>query len=302
MKKFLIESAVFLAIIFISFYVILLKADGYTDPFYIRFTTPKQHSLVLGNSRAAQGIQPDVLNKVLGREDLFNYSFTLTHSPYGPTYLKSIKKKLHDETRDGIFILSVDPWSISSNSKNPEDSSQFKELERFLGKTRFVNLSPNVPYLLDSYDQPFINLLFTPKTSMYLHDDGWLEVTIRMDSVSLRKNVKKKVYDYKKNNLPVFKFSQVRLDYLIKTVEYLKQHGKVYLVRLPVHPLMMEIDRQLLPDFDDKIRFVAEITLTPYLDMTFLNDQYVFTDGNHLYKKSGEEISIEIGKWILSLN
>jgi hypothetical protein len=302
MKKFLIESAVFLILIFISFFLVFLKADGYTDPFYLRFTSPKQHSLILGNSRAAQGIQPTVLNEVITGSDFYNYSFTLTTSPYGPAYLASIQKKLDPDTKNGIFILSVDPWSISSNKKDPNDSTQFPETIHFMGKTRYVNLYPNIPYLLDSYRQPFIKILFPHETSMYIHQDGWLEVTTKMDSVSLKKNLSQKVDDYKKNNLPVFHFSEVRFNYLIKTIEFLKSHGKVYLVRLPVHPLVVEIDNELMPDFNEKIRFISEKANTPYLDITSLNTQILFTDGNHIYKESGVEISRIIGNWILSFN
>ena len=89
---------------------------GGVDAFYGRFASPPAGSLVLGTSRAAQGIQPAVLAARLGgRFDgpLLNYAFTLTHSPYGPAYLASIRRKLRPEVRNGLLILAVDPWSLS---------------------------------------------------------------------------------------------------------------------------------------------------------------------------------------------
>lgn len=301
MKKFLLESAVFLTIIFVSFYLVALRADGYTDPFYLRYTTKKQSALIIGTSRAAQGIHPDVLNEKLGRDDFFNYSFTITASPYGPAYLESIKRKLDPDTKDGIFIMAVDPWSISSNSEDPEKANQFKETSRFMGKTKWVNLYPNLPYLLESYEEPLYKLFKKPKTSMFLHDDGWLEVTIWMDSNSVKRNIEKKVADYRNKNLIDFKYSKLRVKFLEKTIEFLKTYGKVYLVRMPVHPLMMEIDSLHMPDFEEIIKPVYEKTNTPYLNLTYLNSKYIYTDGNHLYKGSGAEVTGIIADWILKL-
>ena len=96
-------------------------------PFYVRFTSPTQHNLIIGTSRAAQGIQPTVLNEIIPNKSFFNYAFTAAQSPFGPVYLKSIQKKIDTTTKNGIFIVTVDPWSISSKSKDPNDSSKFRE-------------------------------------------------------------------------------------------------------------------------------------------------------------------------------
>lgn len=70
------------------------------------------------------------------------------------------------------------------------------------------------------------------------------------------------------------------------------------MVRLPVHPKMMEIDNQLVPDFSDKMNLISKSTGTPYLDLTGLNDRMIYTDGNHLYRESSQIITRKIGKWI----
>ena len=72
----------------VLFYSIFIQVDGNTDPYYKRFTTPTNNSLILGVSKAAQGLQPQVFNNILNRKDLFNYSFTISSSPYGKLYLK----------------------------------------------------------------------------------------------------------------------------------------------------------------------------------------------------------------------
>ena len=68
-------------------------AGGNTDSFYKRFTSPRQSNLILGNSRSAQGILPHYMKSFNG-EPFYNYSFTIFDSPFGDSYLSSVKNKL----------------------------------------------------------------------------------------------------------------------------------------------------------------------------------------------------------------
>lgn len=296
MKKFLYQITIFSFIVLISFTWVLFQADGYTDPFYIRFTTPKQNNLILGSSRAAQGLQPKIFNEQLDH-DFYNYSFTIAHSPFGPVYLESIKRKFNEDEKNGIFIITVDPWTISSNTLNPNDSSNFRERNLCLGNTSVVNMNPNFFYLIKNMKGNYHTLLRSNNEAMYLHKDGWLEVSVSMNSVIVNKRIALKTESYRENNLPNYKFSELRLKYLKKIVEYLNQHGKVYLVRLPIHPDIFEIENKLMPDFKHKLKDVIPLTYG-YYDMTSKNNHYQYTDGNHLYKESAKLASMEIAKWI----
>jgi hypothetical protein len=275
------------------------EADGKTDPFYKRFTTDRQCSLILGTSRAAQSLLPEIFNSELNKVDFFNYSFTLGHSPYGPTYLKSIKKKLDHNSHDGVFIIAVDPWSISSKTVDPNDSLGFREVERILGKTSLVNYHPNFEYLINSYNSQYLDILIGGSDKMILHEDGWLEVTVDMDSDKVAERIKNKINNYNNQNLLAYHYSSYRYDYLGKTISYLKNYGKVYLVRLPIHPKMFEIEKLLLNDFDYRMNMLSETHKIPYFNLTNKNSQFQYTDGNHLYKESGKEVSRLISALIL---
>ncbi len=244
MNRFIIQILVFSSIVIICFVYVLSLADGYSDNFYLRFTTPKQHNLLLGTSRAAQGLVPAVFDKQLDKQ-FYNYSFTIGHSPYGPVYLESIKRKLIKDTKNGIFVIAIDPWSISSTSTNPNDSTKFRELNRCLDNTKIVDMNPNIIYLHNNFGESYYKLLFPKKRSnnrqVFLHDNGWLEVSVSMDSNIVDKRIIKKIKTYRKKNLKIFKFSSFRLSYLQKTINYLRKHGEVYIVRLPVHPKMIKI-------------------------------------------------------------
>ena len=278
------------------FILVISKADGYTDGYYKKFTSPKQSSLIIGTSRAAQGLQPEVMNSIL-QTKIFNYAFTVMHSPFGPTYLESIKRKLNSKTTDGIFIVTVDPWSISSWTSTPNDITTFRERSSYLKNTKFVNINPNPWYIYNNWGRNFYELLKNKPGPVFVHNDGWVEVNINMDSIAFNERLNDKVNFYRQHNLTKYNYSSVRLDYIKKTILFLRKHGKVFLVRMPVHPEILKIDNELLPNFDLKIKKLSNLT-QGYLDLNTNNTEFEYTDGNHLYKDSGRTVSKIVANWI----
>lgn len=301
MNKFLTQIIIFSVLFGLLCLAVFFRADGFnTDAFYLRFTSPTQTSLVIGTSRAAQGIDPASMNVVLKRNDIYNYSFSVAHSPYGPAYLESIKRKIKSDSKNGVFVVTVDPWSISCETGNPEDSSTFGELNLAVARTKIVNMDPNIFYLIHFFDNPYINLLrYRKDSTLFLDDKGWLNITIEMDSISVAMRTKKKIEHYEKNNLKNFKFSSVRLRYLSKTISFLQQHGTVYLVRLPVPSAIVEIENKFMEDFNVKIETLSKSSGAKYLNFENEGENYMYTDGNHLYNSSAKKVSTEIAQWIL---
>ena len=306
MKAFLLQIALFIALLATSFLFVFSLADGNSDPYYVRFTTPKQHSLILGTSRAAQGLQPSVINDLFSKSGkkniIFNFAFNNLTSPYGKTYFKSIKNKIKPNVTDGIYIIAVDPWSISSNTQNPNDSLNYTEMNLALEKIKHINLKPNIFYLINSYDEPFINILIKKRYSSgkFLHNDGWLEVNYPMDSVSVKHRFNDQINEYIKTHMPNFKYSNVRYRYLAKTIEYLQLHGTVYLTRLPVHPKMMDLENELMPYFDTHIKLLSDSFNVEYINIKDDGDKYEYIDSDHLYKASGKIVSAKIAERILN--
>src|SRR5690606_33874778 len=295
MKAFLLKCFCFALLILGSIFLVLTQGDGYTDAFYVRFTTPRQTSMILGSSRAAQGVVPRVLDSCLNRQGFFNFSFTIGDSPYGPTYLDAIRKKLDPDTRDAIFIVTVDPWTISNECPVGEDTAAFRELKGCLGETKNLNSRPNLQYLLSAFDKRYINLL-TKNPQMYLHEDGWLEVTVDMDSASVKRRIQNHAANYR-SMVDEYCISDIRIGYLEQTVTFLKKHGSVFLVRLPVHRSIMDSEVLFMPDFDAKIGRAISLS-DGYLDLTHRNGDYTYVDGNHLYRKSSMQVSAQIAQWI----
>lgn len=299
MKKFLIETILFLAIIIVSVYLVFLQANGKSDPFYSKTTSPKQTSLILGTSKAAQGLIPEILHPYL-QKNIYNFSFTVAHSPFGPTYLNAIQKKIEPNTKNGIFIITIDPWSISSDGADPNNEYQFDEAKSFMGTISSFSSNPNVSYLLNSFDDNYIKILIN-FSLMEVHSDGWLEVFPPMDSIAIENKIAEKILEHTLK-LEKFQFSKTRFEYLKKTIEILKNHGKVYLVRLPVCPEITKIEAELIPDFDLKINDLANEEELLYLNLINSGTKFTFIDGIHLSKDSAKEVSRKVGEWIFETN
>ena len=270
---------------------------GYVDAFYARFAAPPAGSLVLGTSRAAQAIKPGVLAAQLGgryQGPWLNYAFTLAESPYGPGYLGSIRRKLVPGTRRGLFVLAVDPWSLSLPKRVlaakplvlPEEKSMVSQL-------RNVSQSPNLDYLAHYLRKPFYQLLLDTNSKHVierLHPDGWLEIALPppTDTALLRRRTAEKLATYR----PIAATSRLaaaRLLSLWQTITLLKQHGRVVLVRLPTGPAMAALEDDYQPSFDQLMSQAAAQQHITYL--SYLNEPYATNDGNHLTRDAAEQFS-----------
>lgn len=313
MKKFILNISFFFLFIVSIHLVLATFADGTTDAFYLRFTSQKQSSLIIGTSRAAQGIVPHNIDSVFNSNDkIYNYAFSINNSPFGRAYFNAIKEKLDNSTTNGLFLISVDPWSILE-----EKNTEITDIDRnsIFNKMHFFNLGPNIEYLYRNYrkgwgriilDKIIFKVLKNNAEKVkningswaFLHNDGWLEVSTNMNRKYVQKNTKKKVSSYLKmmeNKV----FSDYRFDYLVKIINYLNQYGKVYLVRLPVDLSLLEIEENNFPNFDQHMNQLENVT---YINLKSTSHLYNYTDGNHLYKKSAKKISSNIANQILQIH
>lgn len=308
MKRFIIHTCLFSFLLLASFILVFSMADGTTDAFYGKLSSSKQSSLMVGSSRVSQGMHPNIIDSVIGKTGLFNYGFTITSSPYGKPYYNSIYSKLDKSTKNGLFIIAVTPWSLSEYNMQNKKNGKYLEDDDFVAKTSFVNTHPNIEYLLESYASKN-NAIITNKSrkglyqTFFVHDNGWLEVSIESDMISNKLRTDNKIESYKKRKLKYKGFSEYRSDYLKKTIKLFKEHGDVFLLRIPVIDEMLEIENELVPDFNDIINDISEEYKVPYINMMPFNKEYNYTDGNHLTVESGKKFSldlaIEINKYLV---
>jgi len=162
----------------------------------------------------------------------------------------------------------------------------------------FINHSPNLNYLLFAYEGLYIDLFRKKlKGGVFLHDDGWLEVNAPMDEKNISDRLAEKIKSYEAK-VRTYRFSELRWNYFKKTIEFLKDYGTVYLVRLPVHKSILSIDNKLMPNLNRRVEELADSLNVRYLDLSEETEDYIYVDGNHLYKKSSLNASRRIAKWI----
>lgn len=271
-----------------------LFADGKTDNYYLKFAAPKSPSLVAGTSLGVMGIIPEVFNQseLQFERPLFNFSFTQKNSSYGPIYLQAIKRKIKPDVKDGLYILEVNPLSISTSRENLDDDyRKFQEIGNFIETQRTYGIHPNIEYLMRSYAHPLYRLISSKYQyrDRFLHPDGWLQIDVSPDTAAFEKMLADKIGLYEEM-LAERKFSPTRLEYLIKTIEYLQSKGRVYLVRLPLDPHLRAMLDDFMPDFDARIESVASKNHVPYVNMVNQTG-YRTVDGTHLDVPSAKRAS-----------
>jgi hypothetical protein len=304
MNRFLLKILIFSFFPLVTLYGVFLLENGTADPFYQRFTSPKQSALILGNSKAAQGIVPSVLDSKLFPEfgaKIYNYSFTVYNSPFGPVYLESLAKKLDEKSKRGYFVITVDPWSIASDIKDPDNLEKFEENNGFLASINDVNSTPNIFYLLGWFENPFYEIILMKLKNDFskLHPDGWFEVRggRKIERVVLKR--REFMVDFYSDYLNKYSYSEKRFENLQKTIAYLKEKGPVFLVRMPLHQDILSIDDKLDPEFNRKMENLSKAYGIPYFDFNDFQNDWQFKDGLHMTVESAKDFSLELSDKIL---
>ena len=295
MNKFLFKLVLLIIFIFLLHLIFSFFSDGSTDNFYLRLTSKKQNSMILGTSRSAQGIHPSVIDTVFkNKYKMYNFSFSVNNSSYGKVYYDAISSKINKNVKDGIFIMTVDPWSISSKIGLDTTMIDYNSILKNLSN---YNIFPNYHYLLKNYNKGWGSILLKKieykilrnKSSLenfngsftFLQHDGLLRVYTNMDSVYVKNNTKRKIKHYE-NYMSKNVFSNYRYNYLEKTINLLKMHGDVFLIRMPIDDNLYNLENTMFPKFNNQMNVLTKKHNLKYLNYTNVNDKFLYTDGNHI--------------------
>ena len=300
MRHFLLKISVALLIAFAMHFAAGYFSGGKTDDYYLRFTTPSAKSMIIGSSRAAQGIQPDSLNevcKLFGYDTpIFNFAFTSMASPYGEIYTKTIQSKLDTSTNSGLFIVCVEPYMLGGLS-----ADNLVEKNGPLNDLHFLKSYPNWEYLLKRYSYGWGRMALTSlglyNSTSELHSNGWLEINVIVDSV----NAKNRAYDVlhdKRNDIGKFSLSPYRLHWLRETITLLQRYGNVVLVRVPVSREFYEFEQLLSPAFDQTMLEEARYHQIVYKNFQDQSESLTFKDGHHMQLTSTARFSSTLKNWL----
>ncbi|MFC6267095.1 hypothetical protein [Frigoriflavimonas asaccharolytica] len=311
MKKSILRLMLFsvLPLLVICFAVYITGKK--TDDFYKRFTSPQQNSLILGSSRAA-GMNPAILDSItkskFPKVKLYNYAFTWAHSPFGPKYLESIEKKIQPNSKDGLFIVTVEPTALMVDRSQADRPENFVENDKSVARTSMVAINPNVEYLWESFEfsitKELNNKIIPPKDpigKMEILDNGKIQTTIiRQVSDKTRAEWNDNAMKLLKIKMAGLKTSKIRLQYLAKTIDFLKKHGKVVVLRIPMAKVPYDIENDTYPDFDAQMNKICSQKKVSYKNYNLSENNFKYVDEVHLDTKSMNQFCEILAKDIIS--
>lgn len=303
MKKFLYKIVVFISLFFGGIIFLFNFYGGYIDYFYPKFTTQKQFSFILGDSRAFQGIHPKELNVTLKNSNFklpsYNFSFTIAQTAYGPSYLEAIKRKLDTLENNQLFIVTVNPWMLAK--RTPKEEKESDEIFQDSPPHNMKNMSsnPNIEYLIKNQSYSHFKSIFRKKSKTF--KDGHRE---NYNLPSSKKVFKEWMEIQKKMFLEFsekYTISEFRLEWLGKTISYLKQYGSVVLVRLPIDNEILEVENDFWKEFDSSIEAVSLKNNTTYLNFS-KELRWSTYDGHHLDKNGAKTFTKTLGDKIKQIS
>jgi hypothetical protein len=280
--------------IFFTFLIVILSHLKYRiDPFYNKLTSATEKGLILGDSRALQGLDPKYL-----RFPSENFAFTIGHSPYDKSYIKLIKKKLNNiEIKNRTHIVCVSPWSLLTNNKDHLDLNPY-----FTETLSLPLFNPNFEYLFKYVDFNFTQLNKLISSKQISKKNGYLMV--EMDSGELQREyprrVKEKIENYTaKYPFEILTLESSRVLNVTKIINFLQMTGDVHIVRLPVSPEMLKLEILRFPNFNHLMNQLSKNESVNYINLSDMKIRTI--DGNHIYYKDVPRVSCQLDTLIKKL-
>lgn len=306
LRTLIVKVMVLAGLLVGGYYLLAYKlAEGSVDYNYDKFTH-RAGSMIIGLSRAHDGMVPKVIEKEFREYDIatpvLNFSFEKTQSPYGEVLFEAIKKKIDTTSRNGLFIFSVTPGNFLI-SKFLKDSPNLDLDEKTaLAKLDNFNEDPNIEYIRKCYGDPLYKAFYPDKYSLrVIHDDGWIEFldhlgewyTVSEEEIELWKLHTKYYYrqlsQYEKK-------STYRISQFERMIDYLKKRGHVAIVRMPADNDLIELENGFWPEFDGEMARIASKFEVPYINYTDEEMKYRTYDGAHLFGESAKEFTARMSK------
>lgn len=303
MRYFILKLILF-CVLLASAYAFMVNrlSEGYVDMYYPKYTQDAG-SLVIGLSRADQGIAPKTVSENLDRKiDLPLVNFAANQYYYGEVYLEAIKKKLKKGNHKGMFILSVSPGSFTAPIGFGAEGIKKMDEKAAIGKTEDFSSDPNYSYIINCYGQGLYHALFTQRApgNVITHNNGWNEVLVSGNDFTLSDALK---LDWKRQNIAYFQrrlpkeeTKSYRWEWFGRTIEYLKDKGQVVLVRMPADKEIIDFENENSPNFRKSMDSITKIHQIPYLDYSINTQDYETYDGSHLHSESAIQFSTQLAK------
>ena len=170
---------------------------------------------------------------------------------------------------------------------------EFPEEKTPPGLISFPTLSPNIEYFFGGYENVNFHLLLNKlvlQKKASINEGGRLVVNLPYDSAAINERVKEKLEMYNKIRQERH-FDSVRVHKLVETIDFLKQKGEVFLVRMPIAEEMLALEKTIAPEFDNLVNKLSRDHNILYLNYSCLSDKYLTNDGNHLHENYSHDFT-----------
>lgn len=310
MKEILWKISILTLFLIGSYYFFMGElARGQVNDNYSKFTH-QSPSLIIGLSRAHNGISPKVLDSALSevpyQRGFLNFAFEKSQSPYGKVYLEAVKKKIPEKTKQGIFILSVCPGSFMTPIQlTTEQEIEDLDKKSLVGKINQLNKDPNYEYIRKGYGGSLYKALIphNAKITTVFHNDGWEEFRLsaqgyRVSNEDMAHWTSQTIRGYRgmmKTNPEVV--STHRMESFKSLISYLKNHGQVFVVRMPLDPLVLGMENQWWKEFNTEMTLISASFDVPYFNFSDAS-QYKTYDGSHLSSSYAKDFSTRLANEI----
>ncbi len=304
LNKFLIKLVV-LCIAFIGVYALFINklSKGTVDIYYNKLNQ-EAGSLILGLSRADQGISPYIIENDLSSFDfskpVINFAMNAHQSAFGEVYLKGVMKKIENNNNNGIFIISLNPGNFTVPITTSEENVFSLDKASIIGSINNLTKKPNYDYLISKYESPLYSTFFDKKNWRHLvsHNNGWNEVILISENDTITEadinNWKSQTIDYYKREVEKIRVSNYRMSYFIKTIEFLKTKGSVFLIRMPSDISVLKFAKNNWSDFDHDMDSVSTLYNVPYFNYSSQSNEYKTYDGSHLESESAKKFTKQL--------
>jgi len=245
-----------------------------------------------------------VLHTVPYEGGFLNFAFEKSQSPYGKVYLEAIKKKIPKNTTRGIFILGVSPASFTATVRFTTAEEINKNDEKTLvGKISELNKDPNYEYIRKGFAGSLYKGLFpyNSQVTTVFHDNGWEEFKLstknyQVTDEDIAKWTSQTMGGYKRvlKEQPEV-VSEIRIESFKELISFLKQHGQVFVVRMPVDSLVLGMEIQWWKEFNTQMTLISAANDVPYFDFSDAT-QYRTYDGSHLSSAYAKEFSVRLAE------
>jgi hypothetical protein len=298
--KVFFTKLIFLIVVLVSTYGLLvhLLSSSDVDEHYYKFTQ-EAGGLILGISRAGEGIDPSILDRELNvtgtKGPIVNFALNKYQSPYGEVYLKAVEKKIMGR-EGGVYVLSIAPGNFMSPTYLNEQELKEMDQKMSIGKIDNFTKAPNYSYIANCYSKPLYTALdLEASNNPVFHQNGWQEAKLESPGFSITPELMK---HWKSMNLREYrriikreKVSPYRIDHFKRILEYLQSKGNVFIVRLPTDCEIIADENSFWPEFDRDFNAIAQQYQVPFFNYSERCDQYVYYDGSHMESESARRFT-----------